>query len=459
MRTIVFLSLLLVNNFAFAAASDFANKILLIQQVENNRIKNSFLGSFIQDPVTQSYHAKNVNIMVGAFVASCLKEDFSTCERSGSYKELFETAFRMNVASSTANQAQIDGLPDIVVKIKTDAERIDENTLRIKVTLANQTSEFTIKKVSKLSDVAAKFAELEDSKPRRFDVTEVEDNKKDFAFSVVQLEKETDYSNTLYSGVGGNGTGFFISSDGLMMTNHHVLSAFMDCMVKLYCTIKLNQTLPDNSRKTTSVKATILAMSAVHDFVLLKIKLPDDFKVKPLSLNLKTIGKELMTLGFPGDRRSEKTEITKLTYSFGKLVGFNSIAYQTTAFISSGASGSPVLNLEDMEVVGILSNGLGHDVTGAGDAGVVRPLPFIESEFELSKYLDGTKQNKIKEILRKLKQIDDIDAANALLEAFISQKTFYGVPYLKEIMLQHKSPKIRKMILKALQQAGVVNGN
>ncbi len=88
-----------------------------------------------------------------------------------------------------------------------------------------------------------------------------------------------------------------------------------------------------------------------------------------------------------------------------------------------------------------------------------RPLPFIESEFELSKYLDGTKQNKIKEILRKLRQVDDTATASTLLKEFISQKTFYGVPYLREIMLRHKSPEIRKLILKALQNADVISGN
>ncbi len=228
MRKIIFISVFLLQNFALASASDFTDKIILVHKIENNMIKNSFLASFVKEPAGEIYHAANVNVMVGAFVAACLKEDLSSCERSGSYKDLYEISFRMSGASSTYNQAQISSLPDLSVKIKTTAEQIDQNTLRIKIELAGQTSEFLIYKISKLSDVFARFAKLEDSKPQRFDVTEVDNNKKDYALSVVQIEKENDQNNTLYSGGGGQGTGFFISSDGLLMTNHHVMSIFRD---------------------------------------------------------------------------------------------------------------------------------------------------------------------------------------------------------------------------------------
>jgi serine protease Do len=149
------------------------------------------------------------------------------------------------------------------------------------------------------------------------------------------------------SGNGGNGrrsdaggSGFVISSDGLVVTNYHVIEGATTVKVHL-----------DNRDYTATVKGSDQAT----DIALLKIDAGRPLRYLELgdSDHLR-VGDWIMVVGNP--LNLDKTVTTGVVSAKGRSIGISDISFenfiQTDAAINFGNSGGPLINM-DGQVVGI----------------------------------------------------------------------------------------------------------
>ena len=140
----------------------------------------------------------------------------------------------------------------------------------------------------------------------------------------------------------GSGSGFFISEQGHIVSNDHVVGVCKK--VKAY-------------EEGKEVFLNILATDTVNDIGLVKGK----FKNKKY-LNIKTdgaeLGEDIIAFGYPlSQALSDSVKLTKGIVSSLTGLGNNISQIQIDAAIQPGNSGGPVVNM-NAQVVGIASAGL-----------------------------------------------------------------------------------------------------
>ncbi len=150
-------------------------------------------------------------------------------------------------------------------------------------------------------------------------------------------------------GVGGEayGSGFFLSEDGYVVTNHHVIRRFPNCSVV--------------TSAGTEYDAVLVASSPTEDMALLKIEITDAPAVKIGHSSALVIGDEVIAIGTPGSVEfagtvthgnvsglNREVPITDLTET---VIGHMNMI-QISAVINPGNSGGPLFNTWG-EVVGI----------------------------------------------------------------------------------------------------------
>jgi tetratricopeptide (TPR) repeat protein len=135
----------------------------------------------------------------------------------------------------------------------------------------------------------------------------------------------------------GQGSGFFASKQGEVITNYHVLHEASHAEVRT----SDGQTYP--IRK-------VVAEDAEGDVIRVSVDIPEE-AVQPLSISstLPEVGERIVVIGTP--LGFEKTVSDGIVSAVREVPKFGKII-QLTAPISSGSSGSPVLNMKG-EVVGI----------------------------------------------------------------------------------------------------------
>ncbi|MBC5772773.1 trypsin-like peptidase domain-containing protein [Pontibacter sp. KCTC 32443] len=142
---------------------------------------------------------------------------------------------------------------------------------------------------------------------------------------------------------GAQGSGFFISADGIGISNQHVFSGFHTHYIKMY-------------DGTTYEVSKILRSSDANDldYVLFKVNTQGD-KVPfvPIARSLSAIGEDVFAIGNPkGLEHTLSTGIVSSYRDDNKLI-------QTTAEITNGSSGGPLFNMRG-EVIGITTSGVGE---------------------------------------------------------------------------------------------------
>jgi S1-C subfamily serine protease len=147
------------------------------------------------------------------------------------------------------------------------------------------------------------------------------------------------------------GTGFAVSSSGLIVTNHHVVEAGSNIIIKRM-----------NGNTIRTAKATVVASDKPNDLVLLRVD-PNELNMAeaiPYSIadeDMK-MGMSVYSIGYP-----------KPTQFNGNIVVTNGIIsssqdpsrYQMTVRLTFGNSGGPIFNNRG-EVVGVSSAGT-HDLS------------------------------------------------------------------------------------------------
>ena len=138
--------------------------------------------------------------------------------------------------------------------------------------------------------------------------------------------------------VKGNGSGFFITSDGYLLTNYHVISNATSIVIKT---------------KKDFLPARIISFDKNNDIALLKAE--GTFSSLPISASKNiSLGSTIFTIGFPDvallgfEPKFTKGEISSL---FG--IQDDPSRFQINAPIQPGNSGSPLVDL-DGNVVGII---------------------------------------------------------------------------------------------------------
>ena len=139
-----------------------------------------------------------------------------------------------------------------------------------------------------------------------------------------------------------SGSGFFISDDGYLVTNYHV--------------VKENQDLRVTTYDGTEYQATMVGYDENNDVAVLKI----NAETVPVTLGRSsdmTVGDDIMVIGNAlGDLSYTFTD-GLISYTNRKIQTDNGPVinmFQTNAAINSGNSGGPVYNM-DGEVIGIAS--------------------------------------------------------------------------------------------------------
>ena len=140
------------------------------------------------------------------------------------------------------------------------------------------------------------------------------------------------------------GSGFFINSSGLAISNYHV---FKGTEVGLE-TIKL-------ANGTKCKLKSVVAKSSEYDFILFYVDIPGICNYIPVSNRQSKVGEKVFTIGSPRGLEN--------TFSSGEISQFRGdYVIQINAPIDHGSSGGALIN-EYGEVIGITS--AGYDDSGA----------------------------------------------------------------------------------------------
>jgi len=133
------------------------------------------------------------------------------------------------------------------------------------------------------------------------------------------------------------GSGFFISQNGDIITNYHVLQGASSAEAKI------------SDGKTYPI-THIIAEDEQNDIIRLSVDIPSQY-VHPLSLSttIPEVGEKIIVYGSP--LGLEKTVSDGIVSAIREIFDYGKII-QITAPISLGSSGSPVLNMNG-EVIGI----------------------------------------------------------------------------------------------------------
>lgn len=201
------------------------------------------------------------------------------------------------------------------------------------------------------------------------------------------------------------GTGFFISNDGYLLTNNHVIEGASNISIIL---------------NNSSVPATLIDKDNSNDLALLKI----DEKIVGLPIELKKKTKQgasIAVLGYPniGLQGSEK----KATFGYinaNSGVQGDTRYYQISSPIQPGNSGSPVVN-DSGVVIGIASASLNQSeaIKATGTLAqnvnyavkIAYALPMLVSNGV--EYIESSRQNS----KEKTKLIESIDESVVLVVA------------------------------------------
>jgi len=129
----------------------------------------------------------------------------------------------------------------------------------------------------------------------------------------------------------GIGTGFFVSSGGNVMTNHHVLRGAASADIKV------------SSGKVYPV-GNVLAEDPENDLIMVSVQIPAH-EVQALSVraSLPAIGERVVVIGSP--MGLDQTVSDGIVSAIRELQGSRKII-QITAPISPGSSGSPVVDMK-----------------------------------------------------------------------------------------------------------------
>jgi S1-C subfamily serine protease len=154
----------------------------------------------------------------------------------------------------------------------------------------------------------------------------------------------------------GNGSGFFISRQGHIVTNYHVVDEASELFTKLNVNGQIEK-LP----------LKIVAKDKVNDLVILKVDKTgfDLGKDIPYGMDFNTleVGEEVFTLGYPMvDVMGEELKFTDGRISSKSGIDGDITTYQISTPIQPGNSGGPLFQVETGNIVAVVSATLNREM-------------------------------------------------------------------------------------------------
>ena len=180
------------------------------------------------------------------------------------------------------------------------------------------------------------------------------DNSKTSVSSIEQAVQSTVTIKTSK----GHGSGFFISENGYIVTNYHVIADSSKMEIILY--------------DGTKYIPKIIRVNPSKDLALLKIEKQNITPFKLDETEVSSMGKEIYVIGTPSAEDLSQT-LTKGIISSVRKQANGSRIIQTDASISFGNSGGPLINKEG-KLLGIVNAKL----VGMGIEGISFAIPTNE---------------------------------------------------------------------------------
>lgn len=141
---------------------------------------------------------------------------------------------------------------------------------------------------------------------------------------------------------GFQGTGFFISEEGIAVSNYHVFEG----------TSKGLETIELSNGKRLKI-SEVLDYDKENDYIIFKVNISQKVQAIKLSSTTPNVGEDVFAIGNPkGLEHTLSTGIISAIRENGKFL-------QTTTEITYGSSGGPLMNMNG-EVVGITTSGFGE---------------------------------------------------------------------------------------------------
>lgn len=198
----------------------------------------------------------------------------------------------------------------------------------------------------------------------------------------------------------GNGSGVLLSSDGLIVTNYHVVENSENIVVKIYSGARFSN-------------VDILQIDIVNDLALIKVKAKDLDFIKIQNLSLPSIGETSFTVGAPKGLEQ--------TISKGIISGIrelnNKTLIQTDAAISEGNSGGGLFD-ENANLIGILVS-----FYDGQNLNFAVPIKYVSKLLFANKYKSTEKNiNKISSLKMNVDNnvINNIKPSDEILKNYLS---------------------------------------
>ena len=172
----------------------------------------------------------------------------------------------------------------------------------------------------------------------------------------------------------GVGSGFFISKDGFILTNHHVIDGANDIIV----------TLTDGKE----YKAKVIGSDERTDVALIKIDAKDMTVLKIGNPKLLKKGQWVLAIGSPFGL--ESTVTSGIVSAIGRDTGDYLPFIQTDVAVNPGNSGGPLLNMQG-EVVGINAQIVSRS---GGFMGISLAIPIDEAMGVVEQLRENGKVNR-----------------------------------------------------------------
>lgn len=262
------------------------------------------------------------------------------------------------------------------------------------------------------------------------------------------------------------GSMIILSENGIVATNHHVWDRISSCQNRLTCSIRVRQVRRDGSSHYQQVTARLLVLDSTTDFALLQLNLPREWPRTPLTFETKRIGPDFLIVGFPSDKEvPARSQVfgwplmdSELTFSQGPFTGMRVNNFVSQAKASPGNSGGPAISVESLKLIGIVTHNFSED---KGDMSPspsgITPIQVLEHQFHVSKYVSGEMQRRVDQLIQQIAICQFAYEAQPFVEAYKNLKTFYGADSLIKMMTDHRSPHVRPLLRRTLQQVGILN--
>jgi len=211
-----------------------------------------------------------------------------------------------------------------------------------------------------------------------------------------------------------SGTGFFVSKNGHMITNNHVIEGCSNI-----------NTIYNGKEFQTKV----LASDKINDLAIIKANIKPNL-IYPVSLNDAELLEEVIVAGYPlGKKISASIKATSGTITALAGLGDNYSEFQTDAALNSGNSGGPIIN-EKGNVVGVAVSKWQEQGVESFNFGVKSSVLNIFANANSLKFLPPNYRDMKKKDLGKL-----ITEATVYLECFMTGKQ------IKRLIVEQNSKK------------------